>query len=71
MYAMVVRKIRFIMVRILGKASVSWRTKTTLIREVICEIAEQPKWNVDRQTDDFSALFWLLRFQPDHFSDSS
>ena len=56
---------------ILGKASTSWGTKTTLICEVICEIAEQPKWNVDRQTDGFSALFWLLQFQPDHFSDSS
>ena len=32
--------------------SASRGAKTTLIHEVVCKIAKQPKWNVDRQTDN-------------------
>ena len=34
-----------------------WSAKTASIRKVVCEIAEQPEWNVDRRTDGFSALY--------------
>ena len=31
--------------------------KTASISKVIHELAERPDWNVDRQTDSFSALY--------------
>ena len=37
--------------------SVSCGAKTTSIRKVVRELGERRKWNVDRHTDGFSALY--------------
>jgi len=39
--------------------SASCGAKTASIRKVVCELAERPDWNVDRQTDRWTA-FQLL-----------
>jgi len=37
--------------------SASCGAKTASIRKVVCELTDRPDWNVDRQTDGFSALY--------------
>ena len=39
--------------------STSCGAKTALIHKVVHELAEQPEWNVDRQTDGFQLYIYI------------